>query len=828
MEEAVGIPASGRIFTDNCGDLSTVIRVVNQHLKLLVNNYSSNVSVLLKLAGELLRVDATYYFCTGDAKPTKAHRWYADGVKMLSADAESALEHELAVYNAKPFFSHSNFMHPELKDACSYCVGHRVYRGDQPYGMICALYKQNGAAPESAKQMLELVSDLLRCEEERHSVVNCFQASELKHKQLYSMLRLICDNEPDMIWAKDIEGRYIFANKAMCNKLLDAVNTDEPVGKTDKYFADRACSKHSGETPWCNNADKCRETDTRTIHANAPQRFEEVYFVSGEIRCLDVHKAPLYNDDGLIIGTVGSARDVTQDKAIEKAFLESQSRYRALLEANPDVMFLFNSRGDIIACKSPDDSLLLRTPDEMVGTNMSEYISEELFRTALDAMDKVKRSGLPYTYEYRLEVGSAEYFESRFVQVEDDLFLNIVRDITTQKRITNELIRAKEEAERVNRLKSVFLANMSHELRTPMNGILGFSEILLSTLQDENTKEMAKTIHSSGKRLLQTLNLILDLSRVEANKQDIKLNPVELNGFLARLIKLFMPPAKKKNLSLKFVSDVPVIHLLTDANLLEHVVNDIVNNAIKFTNQGEVTISLGLDINNIDNCVVIKVSDTGIGIPKHQHEVIFDAFRQGSEGYERSYEGTGLGLTISKGYVELLGGKISLTSEPGKGSEFFVSFPKKYLQDDWTEFPGTDQSGLSSDSPCSKPNPVLPRILLIDDDVVSHKLIEVMMDKLVDIDYALSGEEGIGLARNRQYALVLLDIHLGAGMNGLAVVNELRQIDGYKQIPIIAITAYSMVGDKEMFLSMGFSHYLSKPFSQKELLRVIAGVLSLE
>ncbi len=187
------------------------------------------------------------------------------------------------------------------------------------------------------------------------------QSCESEYKQLYTMLRLVCDNEPDMIWAKDTEGRYIFANKAMCNKLLEARDTDEPIGKTDHYFSERSCLLHADKEPWCNNADKCRETDNRTIEANTPQQFEEIYYVGGQLRTLDVHKAPLYNDAGVIIGTVGSARDVSEAKAVEKALKESQTRYSALLEANPDVMFLFNSKGDILACKSPDDSLLLRS-----------------------------------------------------------------------------------------------------------------------------------------------------------------------------------------------------------------------------------------------------------------------------------------------------------------------------------------------------------------------------------------------------------------------------------------------------------------------------------
>lgn len=811
--------------------ISTIFDFIHQNLKLLTNDYMANLAILLKLAGEFLGADSVFYNRHIADTLQNTCSWNMPKDFSNPADPKQSICYDMLKNAPEDFcyvrkLSETKYTHNFINEQQyqSY-VGHKIQFEGQYLGIVCAFFKREYLPTEEAKKILEFVAMLIGLEECRLAVSESYHASESNYKQLYSMLRLICDNEPDMIWAKDIEGKYIFANKAVCNKLLDAADTDEPVGKTDHFFAERSCSKHSGDAPWCNNADKCRETDIRTVNANAPQRFEEIYYVAGEIRSLDVNKAPLYNDEGVTIGTVGSARDVSKDRAVEKALMESQARYRALLEANPDVMFLFNSQGDVIACKSPDDSLLLRSPEDMIGTNMGDYISEELFDMAIDAINHVKLTGQPYTYEYDLKVGKAEHFESRFVQCEEDLFLNIVRDITDKRNATKELIRAKEDAERVNKLKSGFLANMSHELRTPLNGILGFSEILLSILDNEDSKDMAKTIHTSGKRLLKTLNLILDLSRVEANKQDIKLQPVELNRFMSKLVRLFEAMAVRKNLALNFVSQQPEINLLTDPNLLEHVVNDLINNAIKFTNKGAVTISLELNLQDAKKCVLIKVIDSGIGIPRHQQEYIFDAFRQASEGYERSHEGTGLGLTISKGYVELLGGIISLKSEQGLGSEFCICFPKEYLQ---VDLPAAEDSELPAgkgDFTVAKPLVTLARILLIDDDVVSHKLANRMLKGIVNVDSASSGEEGLKLINSLQYSAILLDIHLGAGINGLAVIKEIRQIESYKDTPVIALTAYSMLGDKEKFLSMGFNHYISKPFSQKDITQIISGIL---
>jgi len=510
--------------------------------------------------------------------------------------------------------------------------------------------------------------------------------------------------------------------------------------------------------------------------------------------------------------------------ASEKALIESEARYKALLVANPDIMFLFNGQGDVIACKSPDQSLMLKSPTEIIGVNLKELVSKRLYDLAMLAIAKVKQTGEPYSYEYELSVGNAEYFESRFVSCGDDLFLNIVRDITDRKKITEELIRAKEEAEHVNKLKSIFLANMSHELRTPMNGILGFSEILVSVLEKEDNIEMARTIHNSGKRLLNSLNLILDLSRVEANKQDIKYKLLELNEFLLRLVKLFEALAAKKGIELKFKPYKEKIYLLSDAQLLEHVVNDLINNAIKFTETGNVTVLVEVYPQDKQNCIQIKVRDTGIGIPKQQQSYIFDAFRQASEGCERIYEGTGLGLTISRGYTELLGGSITVNSEPGIGSEFSVNFPAELVQ---TEFTGevTPESALQRRKQQACHKIILPRLLLIDDDEICYKLICRMLACVAEVDFADNGKTGLQMARDYQYQVILLDIHLGAGMSGAEVIKELARIPAYSDTPIVAVTAYSMVGDKEKFLSMGFSHYLSKPFCQDDITQLINSFL---
>ena len=254
----------------------------------------------------------------------------------------------------------------------------------------------------------------------------------------------------------------------------------------------------------------------------------------------------------------------------------------------------------------------------------------------------------------------------------------INQDITDEKRARKELIKAKEKAEEMNRLKSSFLANMSHELRTPLIGILGYAEFLESELKDENLNQMAKIITTSGQRLNKTLNNILDISKIESEKQHINLKEQDLLICLREQIKLFKAAAEAKGLSLKFESDSEILNAYVDEELFTSIINNLLNNAIKYTETGGITLTAKRDEYN----AVIEIRDTGIGISKEFFETIFEPFRQASEGYSRNYEGTGLGLTLAKKFTDLMGGTITLESNQedllngqAGGSTFILKFP---------------------------------------------------------------------------------------------------------------------------------------------------------
>lgn len=378
-----------------------------------------------------------------------------------------------------------------------------------------------------------------------------------------------------------------------------------------------------------------------------------------------------------------------------------------------------------------------------------------------------------------------------------------------------ELIEAKETAEVMNKLKSNFLANMSHELRTPLIAILGYTEILGSEINNQEWGEMIDTVMQSGKRLLETLNLILDLSKIEADKVQIDKKNLNLFSEINEIIILLKPVADKKNLYLKLNSSEKNIFAKLDKRFFNSIITNLINNGIKYTHKGGVTIDLEAFQQNGNSFVTIKVSDTGIGIAPEDQKIIFDEFRQVSEGYNRKFEGSGLGLTITKKFVEKMDGKISLESSPDDGSVFTIIFPVE----DNNKGINTSEAKVNDFKINSQ---VLgnrfENVLIVDDDIATRKIIELFLKDKFRITSVSNIYDAIKIAETNKYSLVLMDISLGQDISGIDLLKRFRGISTYKNIPIIAVTAHAMVGDREKFILEGFDDYLSKPFTKNDLL----------
>ena len=393
----------------------------------------------------------------------------------------------------------------------------------------------------------------------------------------------------------------------------------------------------------------------------------------------------------------------------------------------------------------------------------------------------------------------------------------IGRDITDRKKFEQALIEAKEHAERMSRLKSSFLTNMSHEIRTPLSGILGFASIMA---QDKEAKhfELAMLIEKSGRRLLDTINSVLDLSMLESDSFILHPKILNVPEEVEEKVSLLQPLARDKGLSL-FVElpEQPAFASL-DSACLDRILNNLIGNAIKFTEHGHIKVM----VNRKSDYVIIKISDTGIGISESFVERLFDEFEQESSGISRLYEGSGLGLSITRRLVKLMHGTISVESERGKGSMFTVTFPLARDEAD-ARFLRQDRTPALR----SMPQRNKLEVLVVDDDPKMRTLIRLLLNRICRVDLADSEQSAIEQASQKRYDMVLLDINLGRVRTGVDALKELRKIPQYDLIPVVALTGYSLPRDREYLLESGFDDYLPKPIKEDLLYNVVNQVLDL-
>ncbi len=368
----------------------------------------------------------------------------------------------------------------------------------------------------------------------------------------------------------------------------------------------------------------------------------------------------------------------------------------------------------------------------------------------------------------------------------------------------------------MSKLKSNFLANMSHELRTPLTGILGFTELIYNEIDNPGIKEMADIVLKGSRRLNETLNSLLDLSRIEANKMDLDIKLINIGKIISETSKLFLLSTKEKNIEFKILPLEQKVYAKLDENIFNQIISNLINNAVKFTDKGSITVSSDLMNDGTGIKAVIKVVDTGIGITEINKKLIFEPFRQVSEGLSRTYEGTGLGLTITKKFVDLMGGSISVESEFGKGTTFTVVFPA--VEPDTIIETEKDKEIKTVDKKTYESfKDKQFRVMVIEDDEINKKMVTIFLKDRFHVEEAGDEEEALLLAGSKQFDIILLDINL-KGKDGLETLKKIRNIPGYKNVPVVALTAYSMVGDRERFLQMGCDYYISKPYT-KEMLK---------
>ncbi len=617
-----------------------------------------------------------------------------------------------------------------------------------------------------------------------------------------SILSLIIENFPDMVWAKDPEGRFIYSNKAN-DEFLGVEYPGESIGKKDSYFFEREKSRHPNDSNWITFGELCLNSDSQVLSEGRAIRSQEYGNIRGKMLYLDINKAPFYDKSGNITGTVGSGRDITKEKLYEQALTESETRYRALLEANPDLMFLI-SRDGVFVDWNGDRGSLFAPPEIFLHKHVNDVLPPYVAKVTMENLARLIETGKMQIYRYIMDLeGTQRHFESRLVNCGLDHFLTIVREITEQVKYEHDLHEAVKKAEESNKAKTVFLQNMSHELRTPLIGILGYSEIMSEMTYEKTTSEMAATINKSGHRLLETFDALLKIARIESNRQELQFSMVDIERVIRQNLEVLTPLILTNNVEVSL--DIkPKLSMGQDYNLVNSIIMNLLSNAVKFTKDGDIKIKAVKQLEDGTESLVFSVEDTGIGIKDEDRELIFEAFRQGSEGYDRAFEGMGLGLTITKKYIELLDGAINIESTIGTGSKFTVIIPEI-----------VDPIVVVNDSQS------IPSILVIDDDPMMHDLCERIFSGKAQLFKAMNVSEASYMFTKNSYSLIIVDINLGSGENGLDILHRIKGNPELSGVTIAAVTAYAMAGDRDRLLKCGFDYYLSKPFKKKDLIEIL-------
>ena len=474
---------------------------------------------------------------------------------------------------------------------------------------------------------------------------------------------------------------------------------------------------------------------------------------------------------------------------------------RKIIEALPEFIFIFDDNFFITDVLMAPGTILLH-PVEVRGADGRSIYSPEVSDLFICNIRECLRDGKLKEIEYPLEVdGSLHYFQARIAPFEGNRVLALIHDIGDRIQRSQELIEAKRRAEDADKMKSVFLANMSHEIRTPLNAIVGFSEIIAVTESEEEKMEYLEIIQKNSNLLLQLINDILDLSRIESGKSEMHFQQVEIAGLVEEVEKVHQLKMKS-NVELKVIRPEGEYWTSTDRNRVMQVLFNFLSNAIKNTEKGSITLGLKHE----GPWLKLYVSDTGCGISKEKLPQIFTRF----EKLNDFVQGTGLGLSICKSIVERLGGRIEVTSELGQGSMFALYLPYQEIPKEVVERRLPHKKNVDEDK--------RKKILVVEDIESNFAQLNILLNKEYIISWVRNGQEAINSFIREKPDLILMDIRMPI-MDGIQATEKIRTIS--LTVPIVAVTAYAFYTEQQQAIQAGCNAVISKPYSLERLKETI-------
>ncbi|OJU08688.1 MAG: hypothetical protein BGN88_00420 [Clostridiales bacterium 43-6] len=519
----------------------------------------------------------------------------------------------------------------------------------------------------------------------------------------------------------------------------------------------------------------------------------------------------------------GILQDITARKQADATTRRNLQLMQTLIDSIPNPIYYKNPGGVYLGCNDAYAALLEREKDEIVGKTVYDLSDDTFAKKQTESDRRLLEDKQIQSFELAFSAKSGRQyvfivlkapFENEAGQLSG--IIGTYVDVTVRKGIEQELIGAKEEAERANTAKSEFLANMSHEIRTPLNAVIGFSELLVASSLDNKQRSYVESINVAGKSLLTLINDILDLSKIEAGMMEIQLAPVNPVNIFHELEQIFRQKIRSKNLELKFdiEEDLPKA-LLLDETRLRQVLLNLVGNAVKFTDQGYILLKVRKQYCDITDGsrlnLHIEVTDTGIGIKESEYEKIFDTFKQQTGQSSRKYGGTGLGLSITKKLVEMMNGKIHVKSDLGRGSTFVIELNNVDVAAS-NEVPSEDTS-LQHDKTI-----FCKATVLVVDDVESNRslLKELLGRRGLDVITADNGYEATVVAEEALPDVIVMDIRMPV-MDGYKATEIIKQSSITKHIPVVALTA-STISNGTAKEDQIFDGFLPKPVSSRKLL----------
>ncbi|HKI90571.1 MAG TPA: PAS domain S-box protein [Draconibacterium sp.] len=661
--------------------------------------------------------------------------------------------------------------------------------------LICELTKLQAEKLELQKKLTDLnkTEFLLKQAKERA------EESEIRFKA-------ISENALEGITLADIDGNYVFINEAFSKMVgyskqellqmsLFDLKSPQERDSTLFHFLIQNARKNIGK--FSRTKLLCKNGLTIYVDINATLLdIGNEKFALGIIR--DVSEITKWENELLI--------------AKEKAE-ESENRFRTIAEQTTEGITLADLEGNYVYVNNAFCEMSGYSKEELLQMTVFDMGSKQIKQDDDAYFREENVSGQKRNIVLRKKDGTDYYTEISGTYIElnkQKLILGTIRDISEIIKYQDELITAKDKAVQSDRLKSAFLMNVSHEIRTPMNGILGFIDLMNQPdLDEEERRSFIDIVNKSGERLLNTINDIVEISKIEIGDIHLVTEEVDLTELMKFHYNFFTLQAKEKNIEFKINKQLKGKQstIKTDKQKLDGILMNLIRNAIKFTTKG--TIEIGNYIEN--GRLYFFVSDSGRGIPEDKLETIFDRFVQVELGNTRGYEGSGIGLSIVKAYIEALNGDIEVKSELGKGSTFLFSLPYS---------PVHSKSKIIEKDRTNKVIPLKHTILVAEDDEVNFYFLEKILSKEFKLLHAENGEETLQLFKdNPEISLVLMDIKMPGEFDGFDITQKIREINS--QIPVIAQTAYAMESDKIKALEAGCNDYISKPYNPGNLKQLI-------